>query len=169
MNAVLDTAILISAALAIHRDTASLTRRLFERGVRRDGFDVVTSEPMLRELTDVLSRPNFSLPVSFAIDFVERIASSAVIVPIQGLAMGCRDARDDKVLETALNANADFLIARDGDLHEPSARYALEKVGLGIRDRPIRVVSVRAFVDVLDGPRFSPLVFAQAGELQAIR
>jgi len=165
MNAVLDTAILISAALAIQRDTMSSSRRLFERGVCRDGFDIVTSEPMLRELSDVLSRPNFALPVSFAIDFVERIALAAVIVRIQGLAMGCRDARDDKVLETALNANADFLVARDRDLHEPSARCALEKVGLGIRDRPIRVVSVRAFADALDGPRFSPLVFAAAGEL----
>src|SRR6202035_5789053 len=105
MNAVLDTAILISAALAIQRDTMSSSRRLFELGVRRDRFDIVTSEPMLRELSDVLSRPNLAFPVSFAIECVERIALAADIVRIQGLAMGCRDARDDKVLETALNAN----------------------------------------------------------------
>ena len=69
MNAVLDTAVLISAALAVQRDTMSSSRRLFERGVACDGFEIVTSEPMLRELSDGLSRPTFGLAGAFAIDF----------------------------------------------------------------------------------------------------
>ena len=74
--------------------------------------------------------------------------------------MGCRDPRDDKVLETAMNANAEFVVARDRDLHDARARYSIEKVGPGIRSRPIRVVGVRAFVEALEAPDFSALVCA---------
>lgn len=79
--------------------------------------------------------------------------------------MGCRDPRDDKVLETATNTNADFVVARDRDLHDARARYSIEKVGIGIRSRPIRVVGVRAFREALDAPDFSALIAAALAEV----
>lgn len=160
MKAVVDTAVLVSAALAIAADNNAHSRLLVERGLSGDSFELVTSEPMLRELSDVLSRPRFDFSADQVIAFVERVTAAAAFVDIRGLAMGCRDPRDDKVLETAMNANANFVVARDRDLHDARARYSIEKVGIGIRSRPIRVVGVRAFLDALDGPAFSALIAA---------
>jgi uncharacterized protein len=160
MKAVIDTAVLVSAALAIVADSNTHSRLLVERMLDDDALEFVTSEPMLRELSDVLSRPQFGLSAEQIVAFVARVASAATFVAIRGLAMGCRDPRDDKVLETAMNANADFIVARDRDLYEPRARYSIEKVGPGIRIRPIRVVGVRTFLDAFDGPAFSALAVA---------
>ncbi len=75
--------------------------------------------------------------------------------------MGVRDPKDDKIVETAMNANADCIVTRDQDLFDPRAWYSIAKVGPGIRDRPIRVVTLAAFVTELGrGPRFSPFVVA---------
>ena len=160
MKAVIDTAVLVSAALANAADNATHSRLLIERALSGASFELVTSEPMLMELADVLSRRQFGLSAEQAVAFGEGIASIAIIVAIRGLAMGCRDPRDDKVLETAMNANVDFVVARDRDLYESRARYSIEKVGLGIRSRPIRVVGVRTFLEALDAPDFSALIAA---------
>ena len=75
--------------------------------------------------------------------------------------MGVRDWRDDKVVETAMNANVDAIVSQDLDLHDMRARYSIAKTGIGIRSRPIAVWNVGTFLAVLDGsPRFSPLVVA---------
>jgi predicted nucleic acid-binding protein len=105
MKAVIDTGVLISAALAISAGSASRSRQLVENGLTGERYEIVTLEPMLRELADVLSRPRIGLDAQYAAAFVERVVSVATIIAIRGLAMGCRDPRDDKVLETALNAN----------------------------------------------------------------
>jgi putative PIN family toxin of toxin-antitoxin system len=160
MKVVVDTGVLVSAALSIAAGNASYSRKLVEEALAGERYELVTSEMMLLELADVLSRPRIGLVAEFAAAFVERLASVATVIVIRGLTMGCRDPRDDKVLETAMNANADFVVARDRDLHEARARYSLEKVGIGIRSRPIRVVGVRAFLDALDAPDFSALICA---------
>jgi putative PIN family toxin of toxin-antitoxin system len=158
MKAVIDTAVLVSAALAIVADSNTHSRLLVERMLEDDSLELVTSEPMLRELSDVLSRSRFGLSAEYVISFAARFVSAARFVTIRGIAMGCRDPRDDKVLETALNANADFLVTRDRDLYDPRARYSIEKVGPGIRNRSIRVVGVRTFLEALNGPDFSALI-----------
>jgi predicted nucleic acid-binding protein len=134
MKAVIDTAVLVSAALAVAADTVAHSRLIAQRAFNGDSFELVTSQPMLLELSDVLSRPR--------------------------LGLSARDPGDDKVLETTLNSNADFLVARDRDLHDARARYSIEKVGIGIRSRPIRVVGVSAFLEALDAPDFSALIAA---------
>jgi putative PIN family toxin of toxin-antitoxin system len=158
MKAVIDTAVLVSAALAIVADSNTHSRLLVERMLDEDSLELVSSEPMLRELSDVLSRSRFGLSAEHIVAFVARFASAATFVAIRGIAMGCRDPRDDKVLETALNANADFLVTRDRDLYDPRARYSIQKVGPGIRNRAIRVIGVRTVLEALSGPDFSALI-----------
>jgi putative PIN family toxin of toxin-antitoxin system len=165
MKVVIDTGVFVSAALSIAARNSSWSQELVEESLAGERFELVTSEMMLLELADVLSRRRIGLVAEFAAAFIERIASVATIVAIRGLAMGCRDPRDDKVLETALNANVDFLVARDRDLHTPRSRYSIEKVGPGIRDRPIRVVSVSAFIEALRGPDFSAFVITSLAEI----
>jgi putative PIN family toxin of toxin-antitoxin system len=158
MKAVIDTAVLVSAALAVFAGSNTHSRLLVERMVNDDSLELVTSEPMLRELCDVLSRSRFGLSAEYVVSFAARFASAAKFVTVRGIAMGCRDPRDDKVLETALNSNADFLVTRDRDLYDHRARYSIEKIGPGIRDRSIRVVGVRTFLAALNGPDFSSLI-----------
>ena len=40
----------------------------------------------------------------------------SVIVPIQGRLRQCRDPKDDKVIETAIQGNAAILVSGDADL-----------------------------------------------------
>jgi putative PIN family toxin of toxin-antitoxin system len=161
MKVVIDTGVFVSAGMSIAAGNASRSRELVEGALAGERYEFVTSDMMLLELADVLSRARIGLDPMFAAAFIERVAAAATIVVIRGLAMGCRDPRDDKVLETALNANVDFVVARDRDLHAPRSRWSIEKVGPGIRERSIRVVTVNAFLEALHGPDFSAFVVAE--------
>ena len=48
--------------------------------------------------------------------YLAQLHAVAEWVSITGAALGCRDPDDDKLLETALLGEADFLITGDGDL-----------------------------------------------------
>ena len=127
---------------------------MFETALLEEArFESITSVPIVRELGDVLSRPRFELTGGQIADTLALFASASTFVEIIGVPMGVRDPRDDKVLETALNADADCIVTGDRDLFDPRATYGISKVGLGIRSRPIRVVSLAAFVaEVNRGP-----------------
>jgi predicted nucleic acid-binding protein len=161
VRALIDANILFSAEWTRLKGRTSLSHWLvFVALIQQRRFELVTSDPLLREVRDVLIRRG--IPVAGADAYVGALAQEATSVRIYGVPMGCPDPGDDKVLETALNANVDVIVSRDSDLFAPRSRWAISKTGIGIRDRPIRVVSVREFVDELHGvaPRFSPLVVA---------
>jgi predicted nucleic acid-binding protein len=121
----------------------------------------VTSHRLMQQLRDVLNRPRM-LSAKHTRRFVEKIVENSTIVDIHGLPMGVRDRKDDKVVETAMNGDVDFVVSEDADLHDLSARRAIAKVGIGIRARPIRVITLREFVPELEGnPRLSPLIAAE--------
>lgn len=159
MKAVLDTNVLFSAALAQRDERRGLARWVVDValiGQRR--FEHVTSDLLLNELQRVLSRPGMLTPERAA-RFVAKILEESTVIRIHGVPMGVRDPDDDKVVETAMNGDVDFVVSEDADLHDRSARRAIAKVGIGIRARPIRVITLREFVAELEGiPRFSPLV-----------
>jgi putative PIN family toxin of toxin-antitoxin system len=162
MKVLLDTNILVSAALAERDERGGLARWVIDvalLGQRR--FEHVTSHRLMQELRDVLNRPRM-LSAKHTRRFVEKIVENATIVDIHGLPMGVRDRKDDKVVETAMNGDVDFVVSEDADLHDLSARRAIAKVGIGIRARPIRVITLREFVPELEGnPRLSPLIAAE--------
>jgi len=159
MKVLLDTNILVSAALAERDERGGLARWVIDvalLGQRR--FEHVTSHRLVQELRDVLNRPRM-LRAGHARRFVETIVQNSTIVDIHGLPMGVRDRNDDKVVETAMNGDVDFVVSEDADLHDLSARRAIAKVGIGIRARPIRVITLRELVAEIEGtPRFSPLI-----------
>lgn len=72
----------------------------------------------MRELTEVLSRSKFDSFVSRAERelFLAQIESTAELVPIIQLVRECRDPKDDKFLEVALNGRADVIVTGDADL-----------------------------------------------------
>jgi uncharacterized protein len=76
------------------------------------------SESTMYELADVLSRQKFDRYVSLddRRGFIERLGKIAEFIPIVQLVRECRDPKDDKFLEVALNGSADVIITGDTDL-----------------------------------------------------
>jgi len=79
---------------------------------------VVVSEQMLKELSEVISRPKFK-PLFTAERVKELFAlldSYAVVVsPMQRVDI-CRDPKDNFLLEVALEGQVDYLVTGDDDL-----------------------------------------------------
>ncbi len=78
------------------------------------------SEATLEELADVLARAKFDsyLTVGERQEFLRLLDRIAVMVPIIHTIRACRDARDDKFLELAVNGEASLIITPDSDLLE---------------------------------------------------
>ena len=159
MKAVLDTNVLVFAALAERDERWPLARWVVDIALLgQHRFEHVTSDLLLLELEAVLSRRGMLDPQRGK-KFVDKVLQGSTLVYVHGVSMGVRDRKDDKVVETAMNGNVDFVVSEDADLHDLSARRAIGKVGIGIRARPIRVITLREVVAELEGtPRISPLV-----------
>jgi putative PIN family toxin of toxin-antitoxin system len=109
---VLDTNALVSRLL--------LPQSLPARAVRKavDEADVLVSAATLSELVDVLSRPKFDRYVTIEErqGFLRRLGEIAEVVEILTPVRACRDPRDDKFLEVAVNGGADVIVTGDADL-----------------------------------------------------
>ncbi|MCV3214494.1 putative toxin-antitoxin system toxin component, PIN family [Plectonema radiosum NIES-515] len=82
--------------------------------------DILLSLQTLAELSDVLSRKKFDRYVTSVEreEFLEALIERAILVePIETVTV-CRDPKDDKFLELALNAKASFIITGDENLLE---------------------------------------------------
>lgn len=110
---VIDTNVLISAAL-----TQTGPPRGVVDLVRADDGVLLFSVETFAELRHRILGPKFDRYVGRGsrAAFVALLAAVAEWVPIAGAKLGCRDATDDKILETALMGRADHLVTGDGDL-----------------------------------------------------
>jgi putative PIN family toxin of toxin-antitoxin system len=72
----------------------------------------------MTELADVLARPKFDAYASLEDrqQFLRLLGRIAEMVPVVHTIRICRDPRDDKFLELAVNGEADLLVTGDGDL-----------------------------------------------------
>jgi putative PIN family toxin of toxin-antitoxin system len=122
MRCVVDTNVFVSAAVFPNSIPSQAVRRALNREV------VLASEPTLQELTEVLSRSKFDAYISRKERslFLAQLGSVAEIVSIIQLVRECRDSKDDKFLELALNGRADVIITGDGDLLEMNPWRGIE-------------------------------------------
>jgi putative PIN family toxin of toxin-antitoxin system len=107
-------------------DTNALISRLIDpssvpgRAVRRivDQEQLLVSEATMLELVDVIGRPKFDryLSVEERQGFLLQVGYVAEFVRILRSIRACRDPRDDKFLELAVNGNADAILTGDEDL-----------------------------------------------------
>lgn len=81
---------------------------------------VLVSQATMQELADVLSQAKFDPYVTAEqrVQFLRLIANIAEFVPILHPVRECRDPKDDKFLEVALNGRAEAILTGDGDLLE---------------------------------------------------
>jgi uncharacterized protein len=109
---VVDTNVFASAIIF----PRSVPRRLVDDAL--DQGVVLFSDVTISELTEVLSRSKFARYVSRRERelFLAQFGSAAEFVPIIRLVRECRDPKDDKFLEVALNGRADVIISGDADL-----------------------------------------------------
>ena len=109
---VVDTNVLVSRLI--------LPRSLPAHAVRKAELQamLLISEGTMYELADVLARPKFDryIGIEDRKNFIQRLIYIAEFVPIIQVVRECRDPRDDKFLEVALNGRADAIITGDADL-----------------------------------------------------
>jgi len=79
---------------------------------------LLVSETTMYELADALARPKFDRYISLENrkSFIRRLSEIAEFVSIIQVVRECRDPRDDKFLEVALNGRADLILSGDADL-----------------------------------------------------
>ena len=115
MRAVLDTNVVVSGLLIAHGQPAAILAAWRERR-----FQLITSEPLLRELAGVLSRPSLSRRIGRSDEdvatFLADFAQAAIVVePTERLAV-VADEADNRVIEAAMAGEADFMVSGDQGL-----------------------------------------------------
>ncbi len=90
------------------------------RAVRKavDKGQLLASEATLSELAEVLARRKFDRYVTLEdrMQFLRLLGSVAELVPIVYAIRACRDPKDDKFLELAVNGRAARIVTGDRDL-----------------------------------------------------
>jgi len=98
---------------------------LFKKSVVREALDkarttgtILLSLDVIEELRDVLSRPAFDryIDEEDRLKFLALLVKEAILVEIAERIKECRDPKDDKFLELAINGNATLIVSGDKDL-----------------------------------------------------
>ena len=112
MRLVLDTNVLVSAILS----PVSISAKILNWG--EDNGVILYSTATLTEVLSVLGRSKFSKYIDRAdIDGLSiRIKTAWLFVEILTQVQLCRDPKDDKFIDLALNGDASHLITGDSDL-----------------------------------------------------
>ena len=128
---VFDTNVIVSALLT--KKSAARDCLDKARGLGR----ILLSLEVVEELYDVLGRSAFDryIDEEDRIKFLNLLVKESTLVEVTEKIEECRDPKDDKFLELAVNGKADFIISGDGDL----------KVLHPFRN--IKIISPREFLD----------------------
>jgi putative PIN family toxin of toxin-antitoxin system len=110
MRVVLDTNVLISAVIY-----GGIPREILQ-AVVSGTIDMSVSEPLIKELQDVLQRPQFGLSVEFVQNTIAELTAIAEwVVPQKHHNLIAEDPSDNLVLDCAIAAEVDYLVT--GDKH----------------------------------------------------
>jgi uncharacterized protein len=112
MRFVFDTNVIVSAALLPTSTPAQALMKAEHMGV------LLYSDATLEELINVLERPKLKpyIKPDYIKEFYARVRINWEHIPIIQRIAACRDSKDDKFLEVAINGSASTLISGDNDL-----------------------------------------------------
>ena len=111
---VVDTNVLISAALL----PKSISARALGRAL--EDFELIQSEATLAELIDVIMRPKFVryIDEERRSHFLFVLARVSKVIEVRTRVTECRDPKDNKFLELAIDGNARLLVSGDSHLRD---------------------------------------------------
>ena len=142
IRAVVDTNVWVSAFLSPHGPPAKVVEAFVD-----GNFVAVVPELVLSELRLVLARDRIRRKTGHTDEQAERyavlIADVADVVSTGGKRFGCRDPKDDALLEAAVVAGAGYVVTRDDDL-----KRDLDLIR-HMRELNVAVVSVSTFLSQL--------------------
>jgi len=107
---------------------------------------VFTSEEILREIRDVLSRPKirarFKTITEIRVEgLFQRLEMKAYFVPhVPRIFSYPRDPKDEPYINLAVAADADYIVSRDNDLLDLMTGHTDESKEFRQRFRPLRVI-----------------------------
>lgn len=109
---VIDTNVLVSSVLIKKSSSDAALKKARSLG------SLLFSEATFQELQITLSRSKFDKYVSLQVrsEFIFRLRLASELVEILERVDLCRDEKDNKFLEVAINGKADYLITGDNDL-----------------------------------------------------
>lgn len=109
---VFDTNVVVSALLM----KKSVARDALDKA--RTAGDILLSLEVIEELQDVLGRPAFDryIDEEDRLKFLSLLVKEATLVEVTERVKECRDPKDDKFLELAVNGNATLIVSGDKDL-----------------------------------------------------
>ncbi|WP_263972127.1 putative toxin-antitoxin system toxin component, PIN family [Pseudanabaena sp. ABRG5-3] len=112
LRVVLDTNVLISSLLLKNSPPFRVVELIFSRSI------LLRSESTLSELQEVLGRKKFNkyLTLEERQVFLSKFLARSELVEIRQEINVCRDPKDNKFLELAVNGNASLIITGDDDL-----------------------------------------------------
>jgi uncharacterized protein len=112
MRYVFDTNVIISALLFNDSIPGQAFFRTLDHGI------LLMSQHLAEELDDVLIRKKFDRYVTLEERerFLEGLIRESELVKIIDSVCACRDPKDDRILELAVNGNAAFIVTGDNDL-----------------------------------------------------
>ena len=109
---VIDTNVLVSSILIKKSSSDAALKKARSLG------NLLFSEETFQELQTVLNRSKFDKYVSLQVrsEFIFRLRLESELVEILERVDLCRDEKDNKFLEVAINGRADYLITGDNNL-----------------------------------------------------
>ncbi len=109
---VIDTNVIISAILFQNSQPAKAIKFAKQLG------KILLSETIFREIGNTLSRPKFDryLSLDSRRQVLSQLLLDSELIEITETITICRDLKDNKFWELAINGNADFIITGDQDL-----------------------------------------------------
>lgn len=110
---VLDVNTLVSAFLL---SSTSITAQAYYKA--KNAGEIVQSEDTFNEFSDVFIRPKFDryLPLTKRLMIIEDLKALVKFIPVSITIEVCRDPKDNKFLELAVEAEAACIITGDKDL-----------------------------------------------------
>jgi putative PIN family toxin of toxin-antitoxin system len=130
MKTVLDANIFVSAFF-----WGGNPRIVLERAINKTD-ELFISKEILDEIEEVIGRPKFHAgknEIEYYIKSIEEI--SAKTIPKNKIKKGSRDITDNKYIECAIAADADYIIS--GDIHLPELK----------KYRKIKIVSAKEYLE----------------------
>ncbi|MBU1486957.1 putative toxin-antitoxin system toxin component, PIN family [bacterium] len=81
-------------------------------------FELLTSNEIMEELFEVLSRPKFNFSPDEIAELGELLYEKAIVIEPEKELNVCRDPDDNKFLECAVEGKANYLVTGDPDLKD---------------------------------------------------